>query len=241
MGNDVFHFKNFSIRQDRCAMKVCTDAALFGAWVAEKLKGKQIERILDIGTGTGLLSLQLAQTIPNARVDAVEIEAEAASQAADNFSKSSFSDRLKIIRADVKTVNFQETYDHIISNPPFFASDLPSPHDAINLARHGTGLDFKALVKCILNAQAQNGSVSILLPSERLKEWEAVAGTMNENLSSIAFVQQTEKHAAFRVMLLYNNADVYPKTENITIREQGVYSKRFREILNEFYLEQAWK
>jgi len=113
MSNTYFRFKQFTIHQDRCAMKVCTDACLFGAWLAEKVNGWQLAdiSILDLGAGTGLLSLMLAQQ-NTARIDAVELDENAAEQAAENFDTSPWRNRLQVIQGDIRTVHLGKKYQH---------------------------------------------------------------------------------------------------------------------------------
>lgn len=119
MSNSYFQFKQFIIHQDACAMKVCTDACLFGAWVANKVQKLKPNSVLDVGAGTGLLSLILAQKT-DAIIHAVEIDDEAAKQAEDNFKSSPWSNRIKIINQPVQNIKITGKYDFILSNPPFF-------------------------------------------------------------------------------------------------------------------------
>src|SRR5688572_30396977 len=128
MANNFFQFKQFIIYQDKCSMKVCTDACIFGAGIANIISNSEsrISNCLDIGTGTGLLSLMIAQKT-SALIDAIEIEEDAFNQAKENFSNSSWSQRLRAFHTDVKHFNSPLKYDFIISNPPFYQNDLISP------------------------------------------------------------------------------------------------------------------
>src|SRR3954470_19398265 len=121
MPNDFFHFKQFSIHQQYCAMKVCTDACLFGAWTASIIDKEKLpaDYILDIGAGTGLLSLMLAQLLNNSTIHAVEIDADATKQAGENFTASLWSERLNIFNTSIQSFNPAQQYDFIITNPPF--------------------------------------------------------------------------------------------------------------------------
>src|SRR6185369_1848613 len=121
MSNSYFQFKQFTIHQDRCAMKVTTDACLFGAWVAEKVKSQKskIKNLLDIGTGTGLLSLMYSQKNSNCTIDAIEINEEAYEQAKENVAASPFAEQVHVMKGDVRTFLLDKKYDLIISNPPF--------------------------------------------------------------------------------------------------------------------------
>src|SRR5688500_11779251 len=129
MANQYFQFKQFSIQQDRCAMKVSTDACIQGAWtpIADNVKD-----VLDIGAGTGLLSLMLAQRNYDIRIDAVELDVEAAQQAKENVASSPWKDRVEVIQADVTQHSFTKLYDMVICNPPFFNNSLLGDTDTRN-------------------------------------------------------------------------------------------------------------
>src|SRR5271154_3865208 len=124
MPNSYFRFKQFIVRQDRSAMKVCTDSCILGAWSATRLH--DAKKILDIGSGTGLLPLMLAQ-YSHSEIDGIELDHESYKQAEENINESPWSDRLQIMEGDARYYPYKEKYDFIISNPPFFESDLQSP------------------------------------------------------------------------------------------------------------------
>src|SRR6056297_3070564 len=117
MPANVFHFKQFSVHQDRCAMKVGTDGVLLGAWAGTNI---QPRKILDVGTGTGLIALMMAQRFPDATIQGLEIEPEAAEQAQENVTRSPFAERVKIEHGDFFNWDTREQYDLIVSNPPFY-------------------------------------------------------------------------------------------------------------------------
>ncbi|MBA4166660.1 MAG: methyltransferase, partial [Chitinophagaceae bacterium] len=149
MPNSYFRFRRFTVWQDRCAMKVCTDACLFGAWLANEVH--DAVHVLDIGTGTGLLSLMFAQN-SSASVNALEIDKDASVQAAENFNSSPWAYRLKVIDKSVQdyTAAFPGTslYDLVFSNPPFYSNDLKSSDSRRNLAQHSEALSLEELVYC---------------------------------------------------------------------------------------------
>lgn len=241
MPNNYFQFKQFTIHQDRCAMKVCTDACLFGGWIGGRVDSwemtddrREERRVLDIGAGTGLLSLMLAQKV-NAFIDAIEINADAALQAAENFNASPWSERLAIHHQPIQ--EWAETnYDLIISNPPFFEQDLKSPNTERNLALHDTGLTLEILwlqvVKCLHSA----GQFAILLPAHRLADCISLATKHEFYLWEEVQVHQTEKHSPFRVMLWFGRNEIETKRSSMVIKENGVYTDRFCELLKDYYL-----
>ena len=139
MANTYFQFRQFIIHQDRCAMKVTTDACLFGAWVANQIKntGSEFSTALDIGTGTGLLSLMVSQK-NDLKIDTIEIEDDAFEQLKENIADSPWKDRINLFHNDVRNFIFNQQYDVIFSNPPFYENELKSDDAKRNLALHGT-------------------------------------------------------------------------------------------------------
>lgn len=138
MPKSSFKFKQFTIFHDKCAMKVGTDGVLLGAWApADKAK-----RILDVGTGTGLIALQLAQRNPHARITAIEIDAAAAGQATENVSHSPWADRVEVICHDFRDYQPENRFDLIVSNPPYFIDALKCPDEQRCTARHAGNLNY---------------------------------------------------------------------------------------------------
>ncbi|MBK7085158.1 MAG: methyltransferase [Flavobacteriales bacterium] len=140
-----FRFKQFTVRQERCSMKVSTDGVLFGAWVDYA----GATRILDIGTGTGLLALISAQRNAQARIDALEIDDDAAAQAAENMAASPWADRVRVHRADARRVHAGDPYDLILCNPPYYSGYSTSPDARIGLAKHSGELTFPQLIAAV--------------------------------------------------------------------------------------------
>jgi len=219
-------------------MKVCTDACLFGAWVADKVKGKELvnRNCLDIGTGTGLLSLMLAQQT-DLLIDAVEIEEAAAAQAADNFELSPWKNRLQLIPGDMRSIHLGRKYGLIISNPPFFEQDLKSPDTRRNLALHSEALSLEELIGIARQHLADHGSFAVLLPYERKEECIAVAAAARLFLVAATSVKQSDRHSFFRVMLLFSTEPAVAQHAEITIREKDNYSESFQNLLRAYYLK----
>lgn len=234
MSNNYFAFKQFTVWQSDCALKVCTDACLFGAWAAHHLISKSPTSILDIGTGTGLLSLLLAQKIPSAFIDAVELDPAAAAQAAQNAAATTFN--IKVHNTDIKNYGGKK-YQHIISNPPFFENDLKSEHTLKNQAMHSTTLTLKTLFTCVDDLLEPAGSFSVLLPFARANEVEALAGAHGFDVAHKAVVQQTPNHAPFRVMYIFGKTAFVTASEtSIVIKETDRYTPAFISFLKDYYL-----
>ncbi len=234
MSNNYFAFKQFTVQQSDCALKVCTDACLFGAWAAHQLTSNPPTTILDIGTGTGLLSLQLAQKLPSAFIDAVELDPAAAAQAAQNAAATTFN--IQVHNADIKNYGGKK-YQHIISNPPFFENDLKSEHALKNQAMHSTTLTLQNLFSCVDDLLEPLGSFSVLLPFARANEVEGLAQSHGFTVAHKAVVQQSPKHAPFRVMYIFGKTAFMDASEtSIVIKENEQYTPGFTSYLKDYYL-----
>ena len=237
MSNDYFRFKQFTVWQNRSAMKVCTDACLFGAWAAGF--ATKASRVLDIGAGTGLLSLMIAQE-SSARINAIEIDEDAASQARDNFNASVWKDRLTIVRQSIQdyAACSNVRYDLIISNPPFYKNDLKSPDGKRNLALHGSELSLKKLFTTARKLLAPGGSFGVLVAAHRALEAEGIADANTLYLKEKVNVRQTPHHPFFRTMYLFCSASCSgPGSSEVIIKkDQYQYTREFTELLKDYYL-----
>jgi tRNA1Val (adenine37-N6)-methyltransferase len=220
-------------------MKVCTDACLFGSVVADLAKENEpIIHVLDIGTGTGLLSLMYAQRNPGALVDAVEIEENAYIQANENFIRSHWKDRLKIFHTDIKDFVAGKQYDLIISNPPFFEDELLSKEKNKNIAKHDHGLTFTDLIRIIKKHLAPTGLFAVLLPYSRIKYFEALAAENKFFIQHKILIRQTPSHNFFRGILFFSNRIWDIKNKELTIKSSdGNYTPEFAELLKDYYLK----
>lgn len=219
-------------------MKVCTDACIFGALVAEYVQAGITGNILDIGCGTGLLSLMLAQKT-TALIDAVEIHEEAAMQAKENIDASPWADRITIHRADIREFMPGEKYGLIISNPPFYESDLRSPDMHKNTAKHDTALKLDELLKCISMHMAFTGMAAILLPYHRTASFEEMASNNKLFVQKKVLIRHTNEHDFFRSVLFLSTIKTgITEIETITIYESnGQYTEAFAKLLKDYYLK----
>lgn len=237
MPNQYFQFKQFMIFQDKCAMKVCTDSCLFGAWVAEKIKNNTIlpNTVLDIGAGTGLLSLMLAQET-NAIIDAVEIDELSFLQATSNFSSSPWSNNLKVYLDDINNFSSTSLYDVIISNPPFFENNLKSKIAEKNIALHSELLTIEQLFTIAKKTLKTEGHFFTLLPYSRREKCLSIANKYEFHLIEEMMVQQTETHEPFRSMFIFSRIKSDTLSSRMIIKEKGNYSISFTQLLQPYYL-----
>ena len=220
-------------------MKVCTDACLFGAWVAAKIINVElpIKHGLDIGTGTGLLSLMLAQKKNHLQIDAVEIEKNAFEQAIENVDRSPWRNSIKVFHIDVKDFISINKYEFIISNPPFFENDLLSEEKNKNLAKHNAGLPLNDLINVVKRNLSVTGYFAVLLPYHRLIEFEKLAEENDFYLKEKVSVRQTPMHNFFRAMLLFSTEKNSTTSIEISIKNKDEnYTTEFSALLRDYYL-----
>lgn len=234
MSNTYFQFKQFKIEQDKCAMKVCTDSCMFGAWIDVE---ENVKTILDIGCGTGLLSLMLAQK-SNAKIDAVEIDMHASVQAKQNIENSIFTKQISIYNEDILNFSEQKKYDLIVCNPPFYENEKASATHGEKLAKHSLKLTLENLIYKIKNLLNTNGKFAILLPYFRITEIEKICTDNHLYIEKKLLIKQTPTHSYFRVCFLLNqNKNTKTLIESFTIKnENNEYTIDFVAILKDYYL-----
>lgn len=236
MPNPYFRFKQFTVYQNHCSMKVTTDSCLFGAWVANDIKGLGInENILDIGSGSGLLSLMLAQQI-NASIDGIEIQESDFAQSIENIYNSNFKNNITIHHANAVEYNYSKKYDVIVSNPPFYENELKAIAPEKNIAHHSERLKIQQLVALIKKLSTQTGSFYLLLPAKRKEALEELVANAGLHINTIVFVHQTEKHPPFRIMVKGSFVKYQNQSEGIYIKEKENYSSGFISLLKDYYL-----
>ena len=226
-------------------MKVTTDACLFGGWIADfwqrEKEDAPFSHVLDVGTGTGLLSLMLAQKT-EAIIDAIEIDETAAIQAKENIEASSSQGKINVVNADIKQVFFEKRFDLVISNPPFYERDLKSALPAKNQAMHDTGLTLQELAGIVDRNLGESGYFALLLPYHRMDYFHDLAGEYGLINKETVLVKPTPKHSFTRVLMLFQKAGdgtgiIQPVTKELVIKEvHHSYSADFVYYLQDYYL-----
>ncbi|MCF8342054.1 MAG: methyltransferase [Chitinophagaceae bacterium] len=230
-----FQFKQFTILQEQATLKVSTDSCLLGAWFAQKLENKQ--HILDIGSGTGLLVLMLAQKQTESNIDGIEIDENCFVESLENIKTSPWANRCNVLTGDARTYLFPRQYDFIITNPPFYEQQLESVDKKNNLAKHSSHLGLKELVAIIKTQLLPHGEFGILLPYSRLAEIEEISSLNGFYLKEKILVKQTTNHPYFRVILHFIRDHSNYATETIIIKENNEYTPAFIELLKDYYLK----
>jgi tRNA1Val (adenine37-N6)-methyltransferase len=222
-------------------MKVTTDACLFGAWVAKDVAdtGKKIIKALDIGAGTGLLTLMFAQKNEGVYIDSVEIEKDAAIQGRENLEASPWKNRTTLVHINVNDFAAANTYDVIFSNPPFYENELESPDIAKNIAHHSGGLSLDELLKAIALRLEPGGVFYVLLPYKRKDEIELLIKKSALFIHHKVLVSQSTRHDHFRIMLKGGDEEAAEiKTSGFSIcDDQQQYTPTFTELLKDYYLK----
>ena len=216
-------------------MKVCTDACIFGAWLANKFQNKPINTVLDIGAGTGLLSLMMAQK-SRAIIDAVEIDESAAMQARENFEASVYAARLQLHKQDIRTFEKTAGYDLILSNPPFYQKDLKSDDSRKNIALHSQELSFEELIFSTEKLLSTDGFFAVLVPFQRKQHILAPIRKQQLFLNELVLFKQTEASPPFRCILLISRTETIPVESTIIIKTDGNYTAQFIDLLKDYYL-----
>lgn len=231
---EPFRFKQFRILHHRSTLKVGTDAVLLGAWA--DVAGAT--RILDIGTGCGVLALIGAQRSPTAQVHGVEVDDASAEEAAENAAASPWPGRIRIHRMDVRKLRTSERFDHIISNPPFYAGEEPSPDARKSVAKHGAGLNLEELVKVIDTLLADDGKASLIVPMNRSEELAGMAVAAGLVLSRRTAVHYVAQRPAKRALLEFRRGSGPVVDDDLVVEHTGTkdYTPHYRALVSELLL-----
>lgn len=237
MANTFFKFKKFTVHQDKSAMKVCTDACLFGAIISSS--NTNYKNALDIGTGTGLLSLMFAQNNLKCNIDAVEVNEDACKQAIANIYESSFKKNIEVYFSDIRTYqkNDHSKYEIIFSNPPFYPNDLKSVENDRNIAMHSSLLSYQELFKVVNNLLADDGIFYILIPYSLEQKVIQYANQVNLFSKERISVRQAYSHSYFRTIICFSKIKKECKISEISIKDDlNNYTPEFKNLLKDYYL-----
>jgi len=233
----VFHFKKFSIDDSTAAMKVGTDSVLLGGWT----QCDNESRILDIGTGSGILALMMAQRNANAEIDAVEIDYDAAELAKSNVQLSPWFDRIRIFNSSLQEYSLENkhTYSLIISNPPFFTNSLKAPDKARNLARHNDSLSVKDLLEYTSELLAEKGKAAFIVPADAYEKWKNEAAKHHLFPKHLTWVKSSPTRVPHRAMVLFSRKkqNAIPEDEICIYASEKIHSQEYLEITRDFYLK----
>lgn len=231
-----FRFKQFEIAQDRCAMKVGTDGVLLGAWASGG------SRILDIGSGTGLISLMMAQRFPMAQVVGIDMDEDACGQAKENVERSPFAERVVIRHCRLQDFHCAGAgnglFDAIVSNPPFFVNSMKNPDSKRSMARHTDTLPFRELWSGVKRLLSENGAFSVVLPAEVKEDFIAEGCVSGFYLIRQCAVKTVERKQPKRYLLSFSKHrnGMQESTTEIMMDKDGNRSEWYTKITDEFYL-----
>ena len=233
-----FQFKQFAVEQDRCAMKIGTDGVLLGAW-APIINNPF--NILDIGTGTGIIALMLAQRTNAQQIDALEIDEDAYEQSVDNFENSPWSDRLFCFHAglDEFVEEPEDEYDLIISNPPFYSEDYKTENESRDLARFQDAMPFEDLIEAADLLLSENGIFAVIIPFKEENRFLVLAKEFELYPLKITRVKGTPTTDIKRSLLAFSRKETIdlPVDELIIETARHIYTHEYIELTKEFYLK----
>lgn len=235
-----FQFKEFTVNQDKTAMKIGTDAVLLGAWCSI---GGYPDAILDIGSGTGVIALMLAQRSDAMTIDAVEIDENAYEQTVGNFEQSDWGDRLFCYNASFSRFveemeEEEEQYDVIVSNPPFYTDDFETENEARNKARFTSSLTFEELLTGVSKILSKQGVFSVVIPFKEEENFLKLANTCNLFLSKVCHVKGNENTEVKRSLLSFSFEQKEIVKEDLVIeKERHQYTDAYINLTKDFYLK----
>lgn len=232
-----FHFKQFTLQQDRCAMKIGTDGVLLGAWTQLI---HQPRSVLDVGAGTGIIALQLAQRSNAELIDAVEIDEDAFEQCTENFESSPWGDRLFCYHASLQEFasEMEEPYELIVSNPPFFSEDVKSGDPTRDTARFEDSLPFEHLLPCVAHLLSANGVFATVLPKNQQDRFIALAQNAGLFLNRICFVKGTPDSEIKRVLMEFSFEQKPTIEESLTLElSRHEYTPEYISLVRDFYFK----
>lgn len=235
MGLPYFQFKQFTVWHDKCAMKVGTDGVLLGAWASVE----NAERILDIGTGTGLVALMLAQrTAADVEIVALDIDEMGVEQARENVERSPWGGRIEVLHEDFNAFQTAEKFDIIVSNPPYFVDSLTSPDLQRNTARHNNSLTYAGLLKGVSEILADTGSFTIVIPTDVSELVKETAADYHLYVSRQLFVRTKPGANPKRTLLTFTFQEQACLTEELLVElARHQYSEAYIALTRDYYLK----
>lgn len=229
----VFRFKSFSVVQEKSAMKIGTDGVLLGAWV----KTENPTRILDIGTGTGLISLMLAQRYPKAQITAIEIDSDSFEEAKYNFEESPFHERISAMHRSLQKYDSPEKFDLIVSNPPFFEL-THKQNSSRNTARQQSELKFSDLIFHSEIQLKSDGKLAVIIPYNSEAEFLDLAEMYGLYPNKITHVKGNENAPFKRSLLLLSRIQTQPEISELTLElSRNIYTEEYIALTRDFYLK----
>ncbi len=235
-----FQFKEFTVHQDKTAMKIGTDAVLLGAWCdLESLPST----ILDVGSGTGVISLMLAQRSKAMTIDAVEIDENAYEQTVENFEQSNWGDRLfcyhtSFVDFAVEIAEEEEEYDVVVSNPPFYTDSFKTENEARNKARFTSSLSFEELLEGVSKILSERGRFSTIIPFKEEESFIELAKKYNLYLNRVCRIKGTPNTEVKRSLLAFSFAETSIQEEELTIEtKRHQYTDAYINLTKDFYLK----
>jgi len=229
----MFNFKRFSVSDVRCGMKICTDSVLLGAWA----NVEAALHVVDLGAGSGLLSLMVAQRNPRCSITAIEIDPDACLDANDNFRAFPEERYFRVVNVDATDFEPEVEPDLIICNPPYFTSKLKSPDAARACARHGAGLLPATAISLAAKWLSSSGVLAMVTPADDASHLIFTAEMARLRLRRQCFVSQVEGKAPTRILWEFSRIDAPSPQQHISIRDrEGRYTAAYKDLTKDFYL-----
>jgi tRNA1Val (adenine37-N6)-methyltransferase len=234
MSDSVFHFKQFLIHQYKCAMKVGTDAVLLGSWV----NVGQSKSILDIGTGTGIIAIMLAQK-SLAFIDAIDMDKGAFEQALENINNCPWPDRIKPFHSSLQdfAINANKKYELIVSNPPYFVDASKAPEAARNQARHTDNLSFHDLIEGVKQLLNADGRFCMILPNKEGSDFRELALEQGLYCTELVKVKTKAEKQEKRLLMQFEFSEKLLKSSELILQlDDTIYTQNYIELTKDFYL-----
>lgn len=239
MGNGSFKFKQFEVWHDKCGLKVGTDGVLLGAWTLPAMSKCNL-RVLDVGTGSGLIALMLAQRFGDAEITAVDIDASAVLQARENVASSCFCSRIDVVQCNFiqfASLTNKSSYDLIVSNPPFHVEDTFCPDPKKNAAKHSASLPFQKLIEGAARLLSTDGTLSVIVPYSVTNDFIGMAAVSGLFLTRRCDVRGSERKPFKRSLLSFCHHIGETDLSELVLRDSdNKYTAAYSALTHEFYL-----